>query len=398
MLEILETIPPDPILTLSDNFIKEINPKKIDLGIGLYKDISNKTPILEAVKIAEKQVVNNLSTNKVYRGSSGLNGFCDMISELLFNKKNELVHEGRVLSFQTIGGTGAIRLSAEIIHQINSERGIWVSNPTWDNHKDIFEHVGMKVSYYPYQGIFGELDFHSMLESISTIPEGDVIILHGCGHNPTGIDIKNEQWSKILEVIKDRKLLPIIDMAYHGLAKGLQDDTYCIDLFSSHLDEMLIAYSCSKNFGLYSDRIGALVVLAKDRKTCSKVKLQLSRLTRLNFSSPAIHGALIVNKILSSVELKKIWINEITHMSIRTRGARRILLEESQRQECASSFINVGHGMGLFSIIPIKAEGIETLRNNFGIYMLNSGRINISGLNENNVEYFVSSAKPLMNE
>jgi len=398
VLEVLETIPPDPILTLSEHFIKEVNPKKIDLGIGLYKDISNKTPIMGCVKIAEKKVINNLSADKIYKGSSGLNSFCEMISELLFSNKKELAQEGRVLSFQTIGGTGAIRLSAEIIHQINPERGIWVSNPTWDNHKDIFEYMGMKVYYYPYQGICGELDFQSMLESISIIPRGDVIILHGCGHNPTGIDIKKKQWSKILEVIKDRNLLPIIDMAYHGLAKGLQDDNYCIDLFSSQLDEMFISYSCSKNFGLYSDRIGALIVLTKDRNSCFKVKLQLSRLTRLSCSSPPIHGALIVNEILSSVELKKIWTDEITNMMIRARAARKLLLVESQRQNCARSFIEVGSGVGLFSIIPIKAEGIDILKNNFGIYMLNSGRINISGLNENNIEYFVSSAKPFMNK
>ena len=166
----------------------------------------------------------------------------------------------------------------------------------------------------------------------------------------------------------------------------------------SHLDEMFISYSCSKNFGLYSDRIGALIVLTKDRNSCFKVKLQLSRLTRLNCSSPPIHGALIVNEILSSVELKKIWTDEITNMMIRARAARKLLLVESQRQNCARSFIEVGSGVGLFSIIPIKAEGIDILKNNFGIYMLNSGRINISGLNENNIEYFVSSAKPFMNK
>lgn len=353
---------------------------------------------MKSVKIAEKQIIHDSSSNKVYKGSSGLNGFCYMISDLLFSTRKDLVNDGRVLSFQTIGGTGAIRLSAEMINQINSDRGIWVSNPTWDNHKDIFEYLGMKVDYYPYKGTSRGLDFQSMLEGISKIPESDVIILHGCGHNPTGFDLTEEQWKKVLEIIKERKLLPIIDMAYHGLAKGLQNDTYCIELFSSHLDEMFIAYSCSKNFGLYSDRIGALVVLAKDQKSCSKVKLQLARLARLNFSSPAIHGALIVNKILSSVELKRIWQDEISDMSIRSEAARKMLIKESQRQKCINSFVEVGYGVGLFSIIPIKTEGVEILRNNFGIYILNSGRINVSGLNENNVEYFVSSAKSLLND
>ncbi|MDP4557617.1 aromatic amino acid transaminase [Halomonas meridiana] len=398
MLETLGKISPDPILTLSDHFNQDANPRKIDLGIGLYQDESNKTPIMECVKIAEQRVIKNLSYDKKYKGSNGFNGFCEAISELLFSRKHELIKERRILSFQTIGGTGAIRLSAEIIYQINPDKGVWISNPTWDNHRDIFQHLGMKIYSYPYSGVLGELDFQSMLESISKIPEGDVIVLHGCGHNPTGFDIKKKQWAKILEIIRYRKLVPIIDMAYHGLTKSLQDDNYCIDLFSSQIDEFFIAYSCSKNFGLYNDRIGALIVVAKNRKTCFKTMLHLSRLTRLSISSPAIHGAYIINEILSSEELKEIWQRELKDMKDRTISARRILLEESKRQNCANLFFEIGYGVGLFSMISIQPKHIDTLRDKFGIYMLRSGRINISGLNEKNIKYFISSTKPFINK
>ncbi len=350
---------------------------------------------MESVRIAERLVV-NASVDKVYKGSSGLDGFCAMIVELLFDNRRELIEEGRVLSFQTIGGTGAVRLSAEIIKQISPDKGVWVSDPTWENHKDIFSHIGMKVFCYPYQGIEGELDFQEMLDGLERIPEGDVVVLHGCGHNPTGLDLSKNQWGAVLDVLKEKRLFPIIDMAYHGLSKGLKDDAYCIELLSDHLDEMFVAYSCSKNFGLYRDRVGALLVLGKNRDSSSRVKLQLAKLARVNISSPAIHGALIVNEILSSSELKKLWEDDIDYMLYRIFSSRKTLTDESQFQGCGDVFEGVPRGVGLFSMIPVGFKDVEVLREDFSIYMLRSGRINVSGVNESNVEYLVSSFKSVM--
>lgn len=395
MFESLEMTHPDPILTLSEHFMNDTNPRKVDLGIGLYKDKYGDTPVMESVRIAESFVVDS-AMDKIYKGSSGLDGFCDVISWLLFRGRSSLIENGRVLSIQTIGGTGAVRLAAEFLKQIDPDKGVWVSDPTWGNHIDIFLHLGMKVSCYPYQSGGGGLNFPIMLESIRKIPEGDVIILHGCGHNPTGYDLSKCQWHAVLEVVKERGLFPVIDMAYHGLANGLCDDIYCVELFSDHLDEMFVAYSCSKNFGLYRDRVGALVVLGKNRDSCVKAKLHLSRLARVSISSPAIHGALIVSEILSSPELNRVWVEELSRMSLRVKFARGMLIKEACKQGCGDAFRNVSNGVGLFSLIPVGREDVDVLREEFCIYMLDSGRINLSGVNDDNVGYIVSSIKALL--
>lgn len=395
MFERLEMIHPDPILTLSEDFMSNADPRKIDLGIGLYKDQHGNTPLMESVRAAEKIVVNG-SADKIYKGSSGLDGFCDVISWLLFREKSDLIENGRIFSIQTIGGTGAVRLAAEFLKQISHDKGVWLSDPTWGNHVDIFTHVGMKVAYYPYQGSGGGLSFQLMLEGIRKIPRGDVIVLHGCGHNPTGFDLSRRQWGAVLEVVKERGLFPVIDMAYHGLANGLSDDAYCVELFSEHLDEMLVAYSCSKNFGLYRDRVGALVVLGKSRDSCVKAKLHLAKLARVSISSPAIHGALIVREVLSSPELKRMWEEEVRLMSSRIKCVRKVLVDEAHRQACGAIFRNVYSGAGLFSLLPVRKEDVGVLREVFCIYMLDSGRINLSGVNDDNVGYVVSSIKSLL--
>lgn len=397
MFERLEIINPDPILTLSEGFMSDADPRKIDLGIGLYKDQHGNTPLMESVRIAENFVVNG-SADKIYKGSSGLDEFCDVISWLLFKERSGLIENGRVLSIQTIGGTGAVRLAAEFLKQISHDKGVWVSDPTWGNHVDIFTHVGMKVAYYPYQGSGGDLVFQLMLESIKEIPDGDVIVLHGCGHNPTGFDLSRRQWGAVLEVVKERGLFPVIDMAYHGLANGLSNDAYCVELFSEYLDEMLVAYSCSKNFGLYRDRVGALVVLGKSRDSCVKAKLHLAKLARVSISSPAIHGALIVSEVLSSPDLKRMWEEEVSHMSSRIKCVRKVLVDEAHRQACGAVFRNVYSGVGLFSLIPVRKEDVGVLREVYRIYMLDSGRVNLSGINDDNVGYVVSSIKSLLVE
>jgi len=395
MFESLEMTHPDPILTLSEHFMSDTNSRKVDLGIGLYKDENGNTPVMESVKVAESSIVAG-AVDKTYKGSSGLDGFCDAISWLLFRERSNLIEDGRVFSVQTIGGTGAIRLAADFIKQIAPNKGVWVSDPTWGNHVDIFSHVGMQVSYYPYQGSGGDLNFPVMLESIREIPEGDVVVFHGCGHNPTGFDLSKCQWDAVLEVVKERGLFPVIDMAYHGLANGLCDDVYCVELFSDYLDEMLIAYSCSKNFGLYRDRVGALVVLGKSRDSCVKAKLHLARLARVSISSPAIHGALIVSEILSSPDLNRMWVEELKLMSLRIKAARQVLVNEARKQGCDDVFINVCNGVGLFSLIPARREDVGVLRELFCIYMLDSGRINLSGVNNDNVGHVVSSINTLL--
>ncbi|PMR72813.1 aromatic amino acid transaminase [Billgrantia endophytica] len=392
MFDNLEWISPDPILSLSEKFIEDRNPRKVDLGIGLYKNSNGITPIMESVKIAEKYLVSQ-AEDKVYKGSVGLDGYCNKIISLLYKDAPEIIAEERVTAAQTVGGTGAVRLAAELIKSYSPRRIVWICDPTWENHRGIFSHLGVNIRSYPYLNEKGEFSFDCMIESISKIPFEDILVLHGCGHNPTGYDLTNNQWMHLLEIVKEKRIFPIIDMAYHGLADNLNKDSYGVNLFSEQLDEMFVAYSCSKNFGLYRDRVGALVILGKNKDHCSKIKLHASNLARVNYSSPPIHGASIVNEVLSSNELYQIWAAELERMTTRVKGARKMLVRESSEQGCSEIFLGAARGEGLFSTILLNLNEIRRLKEVYNIYMLEIGRINISGINKNNIEYVVSAIK-----
>ena len=374
-------VPGDPILGLMESYAKDANPQKFDLGVGVYKDAQGLTPILQAVKRAEQRLVDQ-QTTKTYIGGHGDPAFGRLISELVLGAGSALLKAQRAGATQTPGGTGALRLSADFIAHSLPGRGVWLSNPTWPIHETIFAKAGLKVSHYPYVGSDNRLDVPAMLATLATVPEGDVVLLHACCHNPTGFDLSQDDWRQVLQIVRERHLLPLIDFAYQGFGDGLEQDAWAVRLFADELPEVLITSSCSKNFGLYSDRVGALIVCANDAEKLLDVRSQLAFIARNLWSTPPDHGAAVVATILGDAELKQLWSAEVEGMRSRIAQLRSGLVEALVPHGLAERFAHVGVQRGMFSYTGLSAEQVKQLREKHSVYMVSSGRANVAGIDE----------------
>lgn len=374
-------VPGDPILGLMESYAKDTNPQKFDLGVGVYKDAQGLTPILQAVKRAEQRLVEQ-QTTKTYIGGHGDPAFGRLISELVLGAGSALLKAQRAGATQTPGGTGALRLSADFIAHSLPGRGVWLSNPTWPIHETIFAKAGLKVSHYPYVGSDNRLDVPAMLATLATVPEGDVVLLHACCHNPTGFDLSQDDWRQVLQIVRERQLLPLIDFAYQGFGDGLEQDAWAVRLFADELPEVLITSSCSKNFGLYSDRVGALIVCANDAEKLLDVRSQLAFIARNLWSTPPDHGAAVVATILGDAELKQLWSAEVEGMRSRIAQLRSGLVEALVPHGLAERFAHVGVQRGMFSYTGLSAEQVKQLREKHSVYMVSSGRANVAGIDE----------------
>ncbi len=374
-------VPGDPILGLMESYAKDTNPQKFDLGVGVYKDAQGLTPILQAVKRAEQRLVDQ-QTTKTYIGGHGDPAFGRLISELVLGAGSSLLREQRAGATQTPGGTGALRLSADFIAHSLPGRGVWLSNPTWPIHETIFAKAGLKVSHYPYVGSDNRLDVPAMLATLATVPEGDVVLLHACCHNPTGFDLSQDDWRQVLQIVRERQLLPLIDFAYQGFGDGLEQDAWAVRLFADELPEVLITSSCSKNFGLYSDRVGALIVCANDAEKLLDVRSQLAFIARNLWSTPPDHGAAVVATILGDSELKQLWSSEVEGMRSRIAQLRSGLVEALAPHGLSERFAHVGVQRGMFSYTGLSAEQVKQLREKHSVYMVSSGRANVAGIDE----------------
>ncbi|WP_175403913.1 amino acid aminotransferase [Pseudomonas sp. 25 R 14] len=374
-------VPGDPILGLMESYAKDTNPQKFDLGVGVYKDAQGLTPILQAVKRAEQRLVDQ-QTTKTYIGGHGDPAFGRLISELVLGAGSALLKAQRAGATQTPGGTGALRLSADFIAHSLPGRGVWLSNPTWPIHETIFAKAGLKVSHYPYVGSDNRLDVPAMLATLATVPEGDVVLLHACCHNPTGFDLSQDDWRQVLQIVRERQLLPMIDFAYQGFGDGLEQDAWAVRLFADELPEVLITSSCSKNFGLYSDRVGSLIVCAHDAEKLLDVRSQLAFIARNLWSTPPDHGAAVVATILGDTELKQLWSAEVEGMRSRIAQLRSGLVEALVPHGLAERFAHVGVQRGMFSYTGLSAEQVKQLREKHSVYMVNSGRANVAGIDE----------------
>ncbi|ETK18909.1 aromatic amino acid aminotransferase [Pseudomonas sp. FH4] len=374
-------VPGDPILGLMESYAKDTNPQKFDLGVGVYKDAQGLTPILQAVKRAEQRLVDQ-QTTKTYIGGHGDPAFGRLISELVLGAGSALLKAQRAGATQTPGGTGALRLSADFIAHSLPGRGVWLSNPTWPIHETIFAKAGLKVSHYPYVGSDNRLDVPAMLATLATVPEGDVVLLHACCHNPTGFDLSQDDWRQVLQIVRERQLLPLIDFAYQGFGDGLEQDAWAVRLFADELPEVLITSSCSKNFGLYSDRVGSLIVCAHDAEKLLDVRSQLAFIARNLWSTPPDHGAAVVATILGDAELKQLWSAEVEGMRSRIAQLRSGLVEALVPHGLAERFAHVGVQRGMFSYTGLSAEQVKQLREKHSVYMVNSGRANVAGIDE----------------
>ena len=372
-------VPGDPILGLMDAYRLDPNPAKLDLGVGVYKDARGLTPIPHAVKLAEQRLVDT-ETTKTYVGGHGDAAFGHRLVDLVLGIGNPLQAASRAGATQTPGGTGALRLSAEFIANNLPSRGIWLSDPTWPIHETIFAGAGIKVSHYPYVDAANRLDVSAMLAALEQVPTGDVVLLHACCHNPTGFDLAQDDWRKVLEIVKRRELLPLIDFAYQGFGDGLEQDAWAVRMFAEALPELLVTSSCSKNFGLYRERTGALIVCAADEEKLTDVRSQLAFLARNLWSTPPAHGAAVVATILGDAALKAQWVTELETMRSRVADLRRGLVEALQPYGLAERFAHIGEQRGMFSYTGLSPEQVARLRAEFSMYMVSTGRANVAGL------------------
>jgi aspartate aminotransferase len=396
MFERLERLSEDSILGLMAAFRADDDPRKVDLGVGVYRDAAGATPVLECVRKAERAILDEQST-KAYVSAAGNPAFNAAIERLVFGESHPVHGSGRLRTIQGVGGCGALRLGAELIRQASPEAVIHLSKPTWANHLPLLSGAGLKLERYPYyDGASGAIDFEGMLAALSVLPAEAVVVLHASCHNPTGADLSEGQWRTLLDVFKRRRLLPFIDMAYQGLGVGVDEDAFGIRLFAAELPQLLVAVSCSKNFGLYRERTGALHMLTAAGPAADAALSQEVRIARRMYSMPPDHGAAIVAAILASPELRAEWMREAGQMRERMAGLRRQLVARL-RATCPwqdFGFIAAQHGM--FSLLGLTGDQVRRLRSEHHIYMTDDSRINLAGLRTENIQYFANSVAQVL--
>ena len=383
-------VPGDPILGLLDAYRADGNPAKLDLGVGVYKDASGLTPIPRAVKLAEQRLIDG-ETSKTYIGGHGAPEFGERLLELCFGNGNALLADGLLGATQTPGGTGALRLAGEFIARNLPGRGIWLSDPTWPIHETLFAACGLKVGHYAYVGADNHLNVEAMLAALAHLPKGDVVLLHACCHNPTGFDLAPRDWKRVLEVVKARELLPLIDFAYQGFGDGLEEDAWAVRLFAAELPELLVTSSCSKNFGLYRERTGALIVRADNVEKLLDIRSQLAFLARNLWSTPPSHGAAVVAEILGDAELKALWAAEVDAMRRRVADLRTGLVEALRPHGLAERFAHIAEQRGMFSYTGLTPAQVQRLRDEFSVYLVSSGRASVAGMSEARLDYLAGA-------
>jgi len=397
MFESIKLLPQDPILGLMGLYQNDNNPLKIDLGVGVYKTSAGKTPILSTVKTAEDFLLKNEET-KSYVAGYGNVAFNETMRNLVLGEAHPALLENRAVSIQVPGGCGALRVGAELIQRAKAGATIWMSNPTWANHVPLLSAAGLHIKEYPYYDRENcAVRFEEMIAELeANANAGDAILLHGCCHNPCGADLSLEQWAAIAELAKEKGLIPFIDLAYQGFGLGLDQDAAGLRLMAEIVPEMLLSISCSKNFGLYRERVGQLVVIAKDTNSVNAAGSQLINITRGMYSMPPSHGASIVANILSSTELSQQWETEVTEMRDRINGLRTLAVEKLNAACGGADFGFIQKQYGMFSFLGISPEQVARLKDEFSIYMVASSRINVAGLSDENIDYFAESVAKVL--
>ncbi|MBI2969516.1 MAG: aspartate/tyrosine/aromatic aminotransferase [Gammaproteobacteria bacterium] len=391
MFESIEKLPADPILGLTAAFEQDPNPKKIDLGAGVYKDETGRTPIFEAVREAQRRVAAE-ETTKVYISQPGYPEFNSRVQKLIFGENHAALKAGRVSSVMTPGGCGALRLGAELINRSRPGATIWVSQPTWANHVPLLGSAGLKIREYPYyNGSTHAVEFDAMLAALRAASKEDIVLLHACCHNPTGADLDHGQWDSVAELAIRNGFLPFVDFAYQGLGDGLDEDAYGPRCLVKELPEMLLAYSCSKNFGLYRERIGALVMVARDAGKAEAGLTHMTGIARGIYSMPPSHGGAIVKTILGDAALLASWKKEVDGMRRRINDLRVLLADTLARKKASRDFGFIRKERGMFSFLGVSKEQVQRLRREYGIYMVDSSRINVAGLSPNNIDYLTDA-------
>ena len=387
LLAAVEMAPKDPILGVTETFNADNNPHKINLGVGVYYDEAGKVPLLECVRKAQKAIEEKGAPHP-YLPIDGIAAYDRAVQHLVFGAKSDVVQEGRGITVQALGGTGALKIGADFLRRFLPNAQVWISDPSWENHRALFEGAGFTVNSYPYydEATHG-VDFAAMTAALDTAPAGSVIVLHACCHNPTGADLTQEQWSRIIEIVRARGQIPILDIAYQGFADGLADDGAIVGRFAATPGPLFVASSYSKSFSLYGERVGALSVVAGSKDEAARLLSQIKRVARSNYSSPPTFGGQVVATVLNTPELRSLWQDELETMRTRILANRRALVTALSARMPNRDFGFVMKQRGMFSYSGLTLEQVKRLRSEFSVYVIDSGRICVAALNSRNLDY-----------
>jgi aspartate aminotransferase len=391
MFNSLETLPPDPILGLTAAFKADPRATKIDLGVGVFKDALGATPVMAAIKEAEKQFF-GLEDTKSYISQVGVDSFNSGIIDLIMGGNHSAVTANRVRSVMTPGGTGALRLCAELIVKMNPSATAWVGDPTWANHIPVLKGAGLTLATYPYYDKnSSSITFDQMMATLETAKAGDAVLLHGCCHNPAGADLSREQWQDVAALCARKGLLPFIDLAYQGFGEGLEEDAYGIRLMADSVPEVIVASSCSKNFGLYRERTGAVLVIAQSADKAEAAQSHVAHIARAIYSMPPAHGGYLAGMVMTDKVLRAQWEEELTAMRNRMISLRSLFVRTMAAKGSPVDFSFIEKQFGMFSFLGISPEQIKQLKDQYGIYIVGSSRINVAGISEASIEYLTDS-------
>ncbi|MBV2128839.1 amino acid aminotransferase [Arsukibacterium indicum] len=396
MFSQLQTVATDPILGLMAEYKADLNPNKVDLGVGVYKDEQGHTAVLKCVKEAEALRLKQ-EDSKTYIGMAGDLTFNSHIEKLAFGQAHQVLLANRVTTAHTPGGTGALRVAAEFIKRANPSATIWVTTPTWANHISLFQAAGLKVKEYAYYDYETKgLQSEQMFADLNNIPAGDVVLVHACCHNPSGMDLNFEQWQRFTAIARERGFTPLVDMAYQGFGTGLDEDAAGLRYLADNVPELLLCSSCSKNFGLYRERIGAVSIVTENSKVAEIARVNLLSVVRSIYSMPPAHGAIIVSHILDSKELTALWHQELAEMRNRINDYRQLIIDKLAAEGVTDDFSFITRQHGMFSFLGINRAQIDRLKAEFSIYMVGSSRVSIAGLNHSNIDYFAKSVATVL--
>ena len=396
-----ETLPPvsmDPILALMAAFRADNRDQKIDLGVGVYQNDSGHTPVMASVKEAEAKLM-ELEQTKSYQGIAGDPGYNKHMMALLFGAGHSILSSGRIKSIQAPGGSGSLRVGAEVVKRASPNAKLWLGTPTWPNHVPLLGSAGFEIEQYPYYNpVTHQINVDGMMETLRQVPAGDIVLLHACCHNPTGTDLTNEQWDQIADLALERGFIPFIDAAYQGLGDGLDEDGYGMRMMADRLPELILASSCSKNFGLYRERTGSVTFITKNSEQADIVASQAMAVARQTYSMPPAHGALLVSLILGDEQLRANWEAELEEVRLRIKSMRTLLTDGIKGNPAGFDFSHIERQKGMFSFLGIATPQIDRLRDEFGIYIVSSTRVNLAGINSGNIGYISESMNRVLSE
>lgn len=377
--------PADPILGLTEAFNADQNPHKVNLGVGVYQDGNGKVPVLKAVREAEVRW-HEREDSKSYLPIDGVSDYNKQVQALLFGAESNIISDKRAVTIQGLGGTGALKVGADFLRRFFPESDLYISNPSWENHRALFESAGFHVENYPYYDAATHgVDFDGMMAALQNLPARSIVVMHACCHNPTGVDLTDAQWDRLIQLFQNTDLIPYLDFAYQGFGAGLEPDAYAVRAFARAGLSFLVANSFSKSFSLYRERVGALTIVTADEGEAKRVLSQLKRVIRTNYSSPAAHGANVVATILADADLRGVWEKELAEMRNRIQRMRGLFVEDLKARNVRQDFGFIAHQRGMFSYSGLTKEQVHKLRGENSLYIVDSGRICVAALNDKNL-------------